>query len=244
MTDYFPVTKPISNAAETIIVAMNSRSYQLKSSIDSQGLFKKITMMALKALGLAGGVIAVASPAVAALMFAVTPLIIGGITLVIAISCLALSVLMDPRSPAELRVKDLWSSLFEALRKGNGKKILEACKELSAQKEMRPLGFTQCLGTLSLEETAPFFHKTWLLGHLQVALEHLRNNDPIETRSSAHMALSHFDASGFSQEIKDFVQCIADSPVDMQEFMATHPVRSDLHGLDYLVVMKSQGLTG
>jgi len=240
MIAHFPVTEAIGKDADIIMNALNSRSEQMKSKIDSQSLFKKITIVALKALGLASGILAIASIPVTALMLATTPLTIGAIALCTAISCLALYVLLDPRSPGELIIKDQWKSVFEALRKGDGKQILETCQELAKQKEKRLASFSQCLGSLPPSETTPFFHKTCLIAYLQIAMEHLRNNEEEKAKSNAHMALSHFGASGFSNEIEKFVYIITESPKNMRALMDTHQAGEDLHALDYLISMKTQ----
>lgn len=243
MTVHFPVTEPISKDADIIMQALNARSEEIKSSIDHQSLFKKTTLIALKALGLTSGVVAVASIPVTAIVFAITPLTIGTIALCTAISCLALYMFLDPRSPGELIIKDQWRSVFEALRNGNGKQILETCQELAKQKEKRLASFNQCLGSLDSNETIPFFHKTCLVGYLQIALDHLKNNAEKEAKSNAHLALSHFGASGFSSEIEDFIKIITHSPKEMNLLIETHQAGEDLHALDYLIATHRENLS-
>lgn len=239
MTAYFPITDPISNDAHAIMHALNSRSEQLKSMIESQSLWKKISLEALKALGLASGIVTIASIPVSGLMFAATPITIGVVALCMTISCLALYMLVNPKSPGELIIKDQWKSVFNALRKGNGKEILETCQELARQKEKRLSSFNQCLGYVLPNEITPFFHKSCLVGHLQIAMDHLRKGEEEEAKSNAHMALSHFGGSGFSKEIKYFIDEIAESPKKMKKLIEKHQAGKDLHALDYLVAAKT-----
>lgn len=240
MTAHFPVTEPIGQDANIIMIALNSRSEQLKIDIDSQSLIKKITMTGLKILGLAAGIVTAASIPVATLMFAATPLTIGATALAVAISCLAICMLLDLRSAGELIIKDQWKALFESLRKGNGREILETCQELAKQKEKRQSAFNQCLGTLPPEETTPFFHKVCLIAYLQIALESLRQDNKEAAKSNAHLALSHFGSSGFKDEIQDFVQKILDSPKSMCRLMEDCQAGEDLHALDHLLAQHIQ----
>lgn len=239
MNVYFPITQALGNHADIIMKALNSRSEQMKLHLDAQSLFKKIAIIALKALGLASGVIAIASIPVTALMFTLTPLTIGGIALCNAVSCLAIHMLLDARSPGEQIIRDQWKAVFNALKKGKGKEIIETCQELAKQKEKRGSLFDQCLNSLPVSEVTPFFHKTCLIGYLQIALEHVRNGKETEAKSNAHMALSHFDASGFSGEIENFVRAITESPKQMHNLLHTHKVGEDLHALDYLISLKN-----
>ena len=240
MSAHFPVTEAIGRDANFIMLALNIRSEQLKFDIDSQGLLKKITMTGLKVLGLTSSVVAVASIPVTALMFAATPLTIGAAALCMAISCLAIFMLLDARSPGELIIKDQWKAVFNSLRKGNGKEILETCQELARQKEKRQKLFSQCLGSLPPDETTPFFHKVCLIAYLQIALEALRTDNEETAKSNAHLALSHFGSSGFQDEIQKFVQEIIDTPKNMRQLMDTCQAGKDLHALDYLMAMNSR----
>ena len=237
MTAYFPITEPISHDAHSIMAALNSRSKQLKLEIDSQSIPKKITICAIKILTVTSGVLAIASMPVALIMFSAAPLTIGAISASAAICSLAFYMLLDPRSPGELILRDQWRSVFDSLRKGKGKEILETCQELARQKEKKSSSFALCLGSLPQNETTPFFHKTCLIGYLQIALEYLRNGEEEEAISHAHRALSHFGASGFSAEIKDFAQKIVESPKDVRHLMDALHIGEDLHALDYLIVM-------
>lgn len=239
MPDYFPITEPINNDAELIRIALISRAEQLKSMVDSQGLFKTITMLAAKIIGSLAGIVAAGSLPAAGIMFSAAPLTIGGIASAISVSCLALYIFLDPKSPSEVYIRELWKTVFISLRDGKGKEILEALKELVKQKEERLHAFEQTLGGNPAQDTMPFFHKTWLVAYLQISLEHLRNSEPEQARSNAHLALSHFEFSQFSPEIKHFIQEIADSPKDMQLFAKENEeAGDDLLALDYLVVLK------
>lgn len=239
MTAHFPLTEAIGRDANLIMVALNSRSEQLKIDIDSQSLLKKITMAGLKALGLASSITAIASIPIAPLMFAAIPITIGASALCLAISCLVIVMLFDLRSPGELIIKDQWKSLFESLRKGNGNEILKTCQELAKQKEKRPSLFNQCLGLLSPHETTPFFHKVCLVAYVQIALDALRADDEETAKSNAHLALSHSGSSGFQDEIQKFVQEIIDSPKNMRQLMDTCQAGEDLHALDSLIAMRA-----
>lgn len=234
-TQHFPITGPLGNDADIIINALNSRSEQIKSNADSQGLIKKITIIAIQTIGLAAGIVAVASVPAAAFLLSVTPLTIGAAGLVATITALALHILLDPRSAGELIVKDYWKDLFEALKGGGGKEIIEACQELFKQKDMRKSSFKQCLGTLPPEDVDPFFHKSSLVGYLQIALKHLRNQEDDLARSKAHLALSHFDASGFPATVKNFAAAITENPKRVRLFIENNDAGHDLHALDYFL---------
>jgi hypothetical protein len=235
MNCIFPITKPIGNDANVIINALNSRAAQLKSDIDTQSLLKKTIMVALKAIGFASTAAALASIPVTIYLFSATPLTIGVIALTLSISCLALHMLLDPKSPRELIIRDQWKSVFQSLRKGNGKEILATCQELAKQKEKRLPAFSQCLGALNPNETLPFFHKTCLTGYLQIALAHLKVHEDDQALSNAHLALSHFGASGFPNEIKKFLEKIVESPEQMRLLITAHQAGNDLHALDHLI---------
>jgi hypothetical protein len=177
-------------------------------------------------------------------MFSAVPLTIGAISSATAICNLALYMLLDPRSPGELILRDQWRSVFDALRKGKGQEILETCQELARQKEKKSSSFDLCLGSFPRNETTPFFHKTCLIGHLQIALEHLRDGQEEEAISRAHLALSHFGASGFASEIKEFTQKIVEFPKDVRYLMDVLQIGENLHALDYLIATaRPEGVT-
>ena len=237
MTPYFPITRPLNQDADIIINALNIRSEQVKTNVDSQNIIKKIFMVAIKVLGLAAGIVTLACIPVAAILFTAAPLKLGIASLSLAISCLALTLLLDPRSAGEGIIKDYWKSLCEALRTGNGHKIIETCQELAKQRETRADSFKNSLGSLSITEIDPFFHKTCLVGYLQIAIEHLKRGEEEQAKSNAHLALSHFDASGFATEIEKFVKSITESPGKMRQLMQAHPAGNDLHALDYYIAI-------
>lgn len=236
-TDYFPITSAIGKDANTIISALSTRSEQIKCKADSYGIVTRVTIVALQTLGLAAGIVTAASFPAAAVLLTAAPLTIGAVGLVVSISALALHVLLYPRSPGELIVKDHWKRLFEALREGDGEKIIKACQVLFKQKDQRNGPFVQCLGTLPSEETNPFFHKACLVGYIQIALEHLRKNEDDLAKSKAHLALSHFDASGLPDKIKQFITSITENPKRMRYFIDGHNLGHDLHALDYLITV-------
>lgn len=240
MTPYFPITSPLNKDAEIIIDALTIRSEQVKANANSQNIIKKIFMVAIKVLGMAAGIVTVACIPVAAILFTAAPLKLGFANLSLAISCLALSLLLDPRSAGEGIIKDYWKSLCEALRNGNGKKIIETCQELAKQQESRADSFKNALGSLSITEINPFFHKTCLVGYLQIAMEHLKHGEEEQAKSNAHLALSHFDASGFSPEIEKFVRSITESPGKMRQFIQAHDAGNSLHALDSYVAISTE----
>lgn len=221
----FPVTGPIGNDANIVIQALNARSAQLKSL--NENIFRKITMTALKAIGLTAIITALASIPIS--------LSISALATGLSISCLVLYLLLDPKSTRELIIREQWKSLFQSLRKGNGKEILETYQELAKQKEKRLPIFTQTLGSLNSNDTLPFFHKTCLVGYLQIALEKLKNYEDQQALSHAHMALSHFGESGFPFEIKKFLEEITESPADIRQFIKAQQSGNDLHALDDLI---------
>lgn len=231
----FPVTGAIGNDADIIINALNSRAEQIKSNTESQSILKKITIVASQIIGLAAGIVTVACLPASLFLFSVTPLTIAAISLVSCISFLALHILLDPRSPGELIVKDHWKHVFEALKEGDGKKIIQTCQDLFKQKDQRITSFKLCLGTLPPDDVDPFFHKTSLVGYLQLALEHLRNNEDDMAKSKAHLALSHFESSGFAPKVKLFATAITENPQEMKHYIESKEVGYDLHALDYLL---------
>lgn len=235
MTPIYPVTVPLSKESDAIIASLKTRSEQIKLHIDSQSLQKRICLTAMRIFGLASAITAAASIPVAVLVTITAPVIIGATTLISAIACLALSIYLDPRSPAELIVRDLWKSVFEALRNGDGKIIIETVQELAKQKDKRTDAFNQCLGRMDASDTTPFFHKTCFVGYIQMALENLRNNDDDLAKSNAHLALSHFDGSAFPHEIERFAKTVFDSPQKIRSLVIECSEGTDLHALDYIV---------
>jgi hypothetical protein len=237
MNAHFPITEPINRDAEIITDALSARSQEIKKNIDSQTFLRKISLVALKIIGLASTIVTAASIPVAALTFTTTPLTIAAVAVSLAIACLALCILLDAKSPGESIVREHWKELFEALRKGDGTEIIQTCKELAKQKESRATAFAECLGKLSATEITPFFHKTCMVGHLLIAMTHLRNDEEEQVRSHTYIALSHYDSSGFSPEIERFAKSLVDSPKEIRRLIDTYCVGNDLHAMDYLLVL-------
>lgn len=235
----FPITSPIGSDADIIMAALNARTEALKSEIDSQSLVTKIMMSALKAIGCASAIVSVASIPAAAVMFTAGAVGIGALALTLSILCLGVYILLDPKSPEELVVREQWQLLFQSLRKGDGKEILDACQKLVEQKQKHLKPFKACLGLLEADDTAAFFHKACLAGYLQIAVKHLKNRDYAEARANGFMALSHFERSGFSDEVKDFLNEIIEFHGNVQYFFGEFDTEEDscvdLHILDYLV---------
>lgn len=239
MPNYFPITEPINTDAELIRTALITRSEQLKSMVESQGILKTVTMTGTKVFGSIAGIVAASSLPAAGIMFAAAPLAIGGIASAISISCLALYIFLDPKSPNEIYIRDLWKSVFLSLKNGNGQKILKELEELVKQKEERLQAFEQTLGGNPASNTLPFFHKIWFVAYLQIALDHLKNDELEEARSNAHLALSHFEYSKFPVEVKNFTKEITEAPQNIQFFVKENQeAGDDLHALDYFIALK------
>ena len=162
-------------------------------------------------------------------------MIISGAAAAIAITCLGLGIFFDPRSPGESIVKDRWKDLFEALGKGTGQEIIEKCTLLTQQKEQRQGHYEKCLGELKPEDIAPFFHKTFMVAHLLVAMESLEKGDAEKVKSHAYTALSHYEMSNFAPELERFAKAIIDSPAEIRRMMDKYQIVSNIHSLDFLV---------
>jgi len=240
MNTHFPITQAINADASFIIDSLNTRSQELRKTVASQSLFKRISLIAFKILGLAAGIVVLASLPVTAMTFAARPLTIGMISLGLAATCLALCMLLDIRSPGETIVKDHWKELFDALHKGQGAEIINTCKKLAKQKEHRQNSFIRCLGPLSTTEIMPFFHKTCFVGHLLVSLDFLRQNNDAKANENAYLALSHFESSNLSEEARRFAKEVINSPREIRHLLETHCPKLDLHSLDYLFFLRRQ----
>lgn len=235
MTAIYPITDPLGNEADTIIAALKTRTEQIKIDVDSQSLLKRISLTSMKIFGLACAMTAAASVPVAAFVTLTAPAIIGVTALISAIACLALSIHFDPRSTSEMIVKDLWKGVFEALREGNGAKIIATAQELAKQKEKRAAAFNESLGGMDPTSTTPFLHKTCFVGYLQMALGNLRNGEDDIAKANAHLALSHFDSSAFPAEIERFARSIIDTPQKIRAVMEACDAGTDIHALDYII---------
>lgn len=235
MTTFFPLTGVIARDADTMIQAINKRSAQVKSMQDSQTLVKRVTLASIKILSLASAVVATASiPAAIAVSFTV-PLTIGITSIITAIACLSLSLYLEPRSSGELIVKDLWKKVFEALREGNGKKMVETARQLAAQQEKRTSAFTKCLGETDPAEATPFLHKICFVGYLQQALYLLEAGEPEQAKTTAKLAISHYASSGFSPAVGEFAASIIKQPQTIKSLVEGCNTCIDLHRIDSLI---------
>jgi hypothetical protein len=232
----FPVTHPIRCEADAINTALDLRTEEIKNRIRSQSLIGRVSIIALKIIGLAASLVTIASVPLAAFLFVAKPLVIAAAAFALAITCLGLGMLLDPRSTAESIVKDHWKTLFEALCKGNGPEIIDKCTQLAQKKELRPGPYEKCLGGLNPAEVDPFFHKTCMVGNLLIAMELLEKNDHEGAKSHANMALSHYETSNFSLELERFGKAIIDNPEDILRLMKKHQISCNTHSLDVLIV--------
>lgn len=239
MNTYFPLTTAINYDAEIIITAMHARAEEIKNDIASQSLLRSISVLALKTLGLAAAIVTCACLPVVALTFTVTPLIIAAGSLTVAITCLAIGIFLNPHSPGESIVKDLWKALFTALRQGKGLRIIQTSEELAKQERQRTNAYNNCLGILSPAEVRPFLHKTCLVGNLLMSLESLAKNEIEQTQEKAEKAYSFFEMSEFPHEVAHFIQAIKNTPMQIRHLIDLQAVVKGLHTLDYLLV-KSQ----
>jgi hypothetical protein len=236
---YFPLTHQIRHEADKVITALNARSKELRDSIDSQDLFKQMSLVILKTLSLEGAVVTAACIPVAIITFTATPLIIAAMSLTTAITCLALSIFFDPRDPGESIVKDQWKALFTSLQVGNGAEIIQVCQELAAkQNERHSTSFVRSLGGLQPIEVTPFFHKICMAGYLLIALEGLKKNDEEQAKTFANFALSHFDQSDLPKEVEMYAKEIIDNPDEIRRFLQAKQIEPNLRNLDYILVMK------
>lgn len=240
MNTHFPLTAAINRDAEMINQALDARVEEIKDLKASQGCMKNITMLALKALALAAGIATVAALPLAAITFTITPLTIAGACFTIAITCLAIGMFFDARSPGESIVKDQWKSLFNALRQESGTKIIETSQELAKQERFRASAFKSCLGSLQPSDVKPFFHKTCLVGYLMMALEHLSKNEFDKAQDKAKIALSYFEISGLHDEVNLFINAIYNYPSEMRQLIDIPAAGKGIPGLDYLIILKRQ----
>lgn len=239
MTAYFfPLRAALTQDAGTVMRALDGRSAQIKSNIDSQSLFRKGTVLAVKSLGITSGVGAIASVPTAISLLSIAPLTIGAASLCTAMTCLAVHIFLSPRSDAEQIVKNKWKAVFEALRKGDGQQILDSGTDLAKQEKERPSAFKQCIGSLSPQEITPFLHKVRVIGFLQIAMGHLRQGEERLAKENAYYALANFDDSGFPKEIESFIRWMIDTPKGIRQLMGAHQAGNDLHALDYLMAVK------
>lgn len=246
-TNYLlPITQPISNDTQMIIYAIDSRSDEIKKFNNSQNIIKRIIIAALPVIGLAAALVSIGSIPVAVILFTATmmPLAIAGINLGIALTCLTLSIVLNPTSPGETIIRKQWKDLFSALRKGDGELIIETCQELAKQKDGRKDSFKRCLGTLPADETTPFFHKICFVGYLLIAMQSQLKGDSEQSSFMVQKALPHFDGSGFSAEVMTFAKLMMDNPQDVQSLIELHShSESRLHALDHMLVkhLKKKG---
>lgn len=238
MNTHFPLATATAREAEKIIHAMDARQEELKESIASQNLLKTITVVALKNLGLAAGILAIACLPVSILAFTITPLTIAAGSLAVAIACLALGMLLDPHSPGESIVKDHWNALFAALRKGNGLRIVEASHDLAKQEKKRASAYKSCIGTLTRDEITPFLHKTCVIGYLLIAIEHLSKSEIDKAQANAKVAMSYVERSNFPEEVSQFAQAVCNYPVEMQQLLEIQSVGIGVHAIDCLIHFK------
>lgn len=240
MKTYFPITHAISRDAEIITHALDKRAEEIKN-INSQSLCRRLTILALQVIGLAAGLLTLACLPLAAIMFTITafPLKVAGISLILALTCLGLGILLSPTTPGEIIIKNKWRGLFSSLRQGDGALIIQSCQELAIQKEQRRDSFNRCLGPLSPDETSPFFHKACLVGYLLLAIQHLRRGEKEQANSKAQSALSHFPGSEFPDEVRHFVKRFGEAPQSMMQDLTTfHSSQYPLHSLDQILVTK------
>lgn len=240
--EFFPFRTAITQDVNVVMNALDQRTAQINLDIDSQGFFRKFTMLAAKSLGLASGIVSFASVPTAISMLSLAPLTFGAASLCTAMTCLAAHILLSPRSDAEQIVKNKWKAVFEALRKGDGQQILNSGTELAKQEKERPSGFYQCIGSLSPQQITPFLHKIRVIGFLQIAIGYLRNGEDKLAKENAYYALANFDDSGFPKEIESFIRGMIDTPKSMRQFMESHQAGNDLHALNYLIAVKCHPL--
>lgn len=244
--EHFPLTYQIRAEAGRLISALDSRSRELKHTIETQPLAKQISIVVLKTLGLEGAMVTAAALPVAVITFTAAPLIVAAISLATAITCLAISIFLDPRSHGESNVKDQWKALFKALQSGDGKTIIQICQQLARQSEQQhSSSFVHCLGGMQAVEVAPFFHKICMAGYLLIAFEELKKGQDEEAKSYANRALSHFDQSHLPKEIETCAKEIADNPQEIRRLMDSQGKEYfgnnlTLKNLDSVLVMKRQ----
>lgn len=241
MMVYFPLRDALQHDFDLIEGALTKRSEQIKAKNDSQGLLKKIARVALHVFGLMAAVVSLACIPATIFVFSGTLPTLGAISFVLSITCLVLHKLLTPRSDGEQIISNQWKTVFEALREGKGRRILDTCQELAKQKEKRQLDFARCIQPLPPDETTPFLQKICVIGYLLIAVHHLREGKEDQAKSHAYMALSHFGDSGFSKEIERFLQEVAGSPASIRKLIGTYKGGEDVFSLDRLVATKIQG---
>lgn len=240
MNVHFPTAIAITKDADIIIASLNERTKEIKKNVDSQGITKKIVLEASKIFGLAAGVVSVAAVAASLITFTITPLLIAMAATAVAITCFTISILQDPRNASESLIKDQWKALLESLRQSCGEDILKRGQDLLKQKEQHTAAYDQCIGKLDSEALTPFFHKTCLIGYLLIALDSLHRNEEEKAKSNAHLALSHFDSSGFPPEIEQIALCMTNNPKELAQLIDKHHVGRGVPALDHLIFLKAK----
>lgn len=244
MNTHFPITEAINRDASTIILALNRRVNDVKNIVDNQSLARRVSIVALDLIGLASGLVSIACLPVIAFTVSLAALPIAAIAVTLSITSLALSIFFHPRSRGESLVKDYWKHLFQAIRKGNGQEIIQTCQELAKQEKQRPAHFQHCLGIKSDVAIEPFWkaflHKTSLVGYLLMAIDNFRLGDEEKGQMHSDQALSHFEASGFFEEVQRYLKDLKDPHSELRDMIRMHNTAKGVHSLDYLLSLRCE----
>lgn len=236
MSVYFPISDSINRDAALILDAISHREQEIKKTIDDLSLVHRISIAAFNNLGIAFGLIAVSTSIAMGITGATALLTTIAAHILLSITFTALSILIHPYSTTESMIRNQWKSLFKALRAGNGIKIINQCQELAQQQNHRKVSFNDCLKTMPQSEITPFFHKTLLIGYSLLAIENFQNGKEKECMNNGKMAYSHYELSGFSENVKQFVKLLSESPKEIKDINKRFPKEKEIYSLDFLCV--------
>lgn len=231
MNTHFPISETIRRNADMIISILDTRAEEVKKNVQSQSFIQRITLIASRIIGLAGGLVMIACLPIAAAKVSIGALSIAFISFSVAMTCFALYVCLNPRSPGETIVQSQWKSLFTALRSGNGIDIIQACNELIKQKRQRTSSFDNCLNKQTVG-VMPFIYKSLLIGYLLLAIENLMNGKKEEANTFADNALGLFEESHLPKEIKNGIKAIKNGSEETQKILRSTYTKPSLQSLD------------
>lgn len=236
MSVYFPISDSINRDAAVIFEAISNREQEIKKTIDSLSLVQRISIVALNNLGLSFGLIAISSCIAMGVTGTTALFTMTAAHLILAITCTALSILIHPYNATESMIRNQWKNLFKVLRVGDGFRIIHQCQELAEQQNHRKSSFNDCLKITPRIEITSFFHKTLLIGYSLLAIENFQNGKEKECLKNGKMACSHYELSGFSENVKQFVKLLSESPKDIKDINKQFPKEKGIYALDFLCV--------
>ena len=233
MNLHFPVSDVVKQDTSLIMQAISKRSREINETIASLHIVQRVSLVALSQLALMFGLISIAGSLAAAVAVTTTTISIIAVSTVLAITCAALSILVNPYTSGESMIKNQWKLLFKALKKSNGKEIIYHCQELAKQQISRKSSFNECLGSIETLDVTLFFHKILLVGYAMLAIECLRNNQERKAMENAKMAYSYHEPSGFHENVACLLKAIKDTPLTVKPLIDPMPKENGIFALDF-----------